>query len=47
MLKRMAVEENRTIIAVSHDPAVIEKADRLVTMDRGCLRHAAATDAAA
>ena len=47
MLSRMAVEENRTIIVVSHDPALIEKADRLVTIERGRLRGAAATDAAA
>ena len=47
MLKRMALEENRTIIAVSHDPAVIEQANRLVTMERGRLRDATATDAAA
>ena len=47
MLGRMAIEENRTIIAVSHDPAVIETADRLVIMERGCLRDAAAKDAAA
>jgi putative ABC transport system ATP-binding protein len=47
MLKRMAVDENRTIVAVSHDPAVIERADRLVTMEHGRLRGATSTDAAA
>lgn len=47
MLKRMAVEENRMIIAVSHDPAVIETADCPIILERGRLRDARKTDAAA
>jgi putative ABC transport system ATP-binding protein len=47
MLKRMATEDNRTIIAVSHDPAVIENADRLITLERGRVRDAAAREVAA
>lgn len=37
MLKRMAVEEGRTVIAVSHDPALIKQADNLIALERGQL----------
>ncbi len=47
MLERMAVEDNRTIIAVSHDPALIERADDLIRLERGRLTGQSAEDAAA
>ncbi|MGI9492224.1 MAG: ABC transporter ATP-binding protein [Geminicoccaceae bacterium] len=37
MLHSMARDEGRTVIAVSHDPALIERADVLIEMDRGQL----------
>lgn len=37
MLARLAREDGRMAIAVSHDPALIEAADRTITLERGRL----------
>lgn len=47
MLARLAREEGRTVLAVSHDPAMIDEADRTIRLERGRLAGDRAADAAA
>ena len=47
VLKDMAHDQGRMIITVSHDPALIERADDLIVMERGRLRDHRTKDAAA
>ena len=37
ILRRLAHEENRCVIVVTHDPEVAEAADRVLRMKDGCL----------
>ena len=47
MLQHMAIEENRLVIAVSHDQALIEAAGRLMRLERGRLVEDGSKEAAA
>lgn len=40
-LRRLAQEQDRFVLAVSHDPALIHAADRVVQLDRGTLAEGA------
>lgn len=40
LLRRLAKEQNRTVVMVTHDPRIIEEADRVVHIEDGVLQSA-------